>query len=297
MDIKKQLQTKLGSRLIFDEPLKNHTSFKIGGPAKYFYVAEDQDDLIKVLKAASDFKVKTFLLGDGSNILVSDRGFDGLVIKIGFSEFEIYDSTIRVSAGMKLAELLNLCIKNKLSGLEFLAGIPASVGGAIWSNAGGVEESIGDYVETVTVLNKNYEAISLSQRECEFSYRQSRFQKSKEIVLSVELKLKTSIGEEVKKRIQDFMQRKTQIQPMDFPSAGCVFKNPPGHSAGELIDRAGLKGKTIGQAQVSEKHANYIINLGGATAEQVIILISLIKQKIRTKYNIQLQEEIKLVGF
>lgn len=275
------------------------TTFKIGGPAKYLVVVKNEEEMVEALKWAKENKQLYFILGHGANILVSDKGFDGLVIKNEMRRLEIRNEEVIAESGIVLADLIGQCACKGLSGLEFLAGVPSTVGGAIYGNAGAPNKSIGDFVIVVRVLSKSMrgEVKELSKSECGFGYRQSVFQNNEYIILSATLKLEKGNAEKIIESIKNLMLKKKETQDLEHPSAGCAFKNPPGYSAGQLIDELNLKGKKIGQAKISEKHANYIINLGGATADQVAQLISYIKQQVRDKKGIQLQEEIKYVGF
>lgn len=247
--------------------LAPYTTFKIGGPAQYFFIAKTNDDLIKAIKNAKEENLPYFILGGASNLLVSDQGFKGLVIKAENSNFEIKDSLIRAEAGAKLDDIVKASIKANLTGLEWAAGIPGTIGGAVKVNASAFGQSIKKSVKKI--------------------------RKQGDVILSVELRLKKN-GD--KNSVKEHLDYRKKNHPKE-PSAGCIFKNPPGHSAGQLIDEAGLKGRKIGGAMVSEKHANFIINTGQAKAEDVIILISIIKQKVRNKFGIQLMEEIKYLGF
>lgn len=273
------------------------TTFKIGGPAKFFVKVKNEEEMIDALKWAKENKQPYFILGHGANILVSDKGFGGLVIKNEMRRLEIRDEEVTAESGVLLANLIGQCAGQGLSGLEFLAGVPSTIGGAIYGNAGAPEKAIGDFVISVRVLDQELKIKELKQIECKFAYRQSIFQNSEYIVLSAILKMEKGNTEKIIGSIKNLMLKKKETQDLEHPSAGCVFKNSDGFSAGQLIDELGLKGKKIGQAQISERHANYIINLGGATADQVVQLISYIKQQVRDKKGVQLCEEIKYIGF
>ena len=278
-----------------NEPLDQHTTFKIGGPADLFYEAKTTEKLIEAVKLAQKLKTPFFILGGGSNILVSDQGFRGLVIKAQNGEIKIEGNKIIAEAGASLSELVRVATEVSLSGLEFAVGIPGTVGGAVRGNAGAWQQDVGKRVLRVQVLAEAGEVKWLNQEECQFSYRQSRFKESQEIILAVELELEKGQREVIKDRL-DSNQAKRRAQPQE-PSAGCIFINPKPKSAGDLIDQCGLKGKKIGQAQISFKHANFIVNLGGAKAEDVLQLIKLAKKKVKEKFDISLKEEIFLLGF
>ena len=297
--------------------LAKYTTFKIGGPAKYFYIAKTSKQIINAVKLTQELKISYFILGGGSNILISDRGFNGLAIKTESRKFKIIKNRIFAEAGAKLNDLINASIKNNLSGLEWAVGIPGTLGGAINGNAGAFGEAISDSVEEVAILRKG-KKIKLKNKELKFGYRESLFKNNQDIILSAKLKLKKGERKKSKKIIKEYLEKRKAKQPLGFPSAGSIFKKislkefdgkikeliikerpefKEFAPAGWLIEKCGLKGKKIREARISEKHSNFIINLSGAKAEEVIILISLIKQKIRNKFGVQLQEEIDYIGF
>jgi len=290
------------------------TSFKIGGSAKYFLEAKNVDEVVEGLKWAKKNKIKYFVLGGGSNILISDRGFRGMVINFQFSILNFQKNRIIAGAGTSLAQLVGASIKDGLKGLEWAAGIPGTLGGAIYGNTGAMGHSISESVEKIKVL-RNGVLINLKNKDIKFAYRKSIFQKNKDVILEIELKLQKGDKEEIKKLIKENLLKRSSNQP-HYPSAGCIFKNPKFEirnskkypemenfkksgtvSAGWLIEKCGLKGKQIGQAQISEKHANFIVNLGNAKAKDVIALINLVKKTVKNKFNFDLKEEIQYVDF
>ncbi|PKL72287.1 UDP-N-acetylenolpyruvoylglucosamine reductase [Candidatus Kuenenbacteria bacterium HGW-Kuenenbacteria-1] len=303
--------------------LASYTTFKIGGTAKYFYLAKNTKDLIKIIEATKQEKIPFFVLGGGSNILVKDQGFDGLAIKIQSSKFKIQNCNskfkIICDSGTLLGKLVQETSKKGIGGLEWFIGIPGTIGGAVYGNAGWPKDkkNIGDFVKNVTIL-KNGAQFTISNLKCQFGYRDSIFKHNNNVILSVELQLPKGDSLEIKKRMREILLTRI-TNTSQGNSAGCIFKNiklgtlnkklfekyPKLKnvvknnfiSAGYLIDQCGLKGKKIGKAIVSEKHANFIINTGQAKAEDVVMLISLIKQKVRDKFNVQLQEEIQYIGF
>ncbi len=290
--------------LQFNILLKKYTTFKIGGPAKYFFQAKSKEELIKAIKFSQSVKLPFFILGGGSNVLVSDKGYDGLIIKIQMTKSKcqikskIQSPEIYAGAGVKLGDLVKLAVKNNLTGLEWLAGIPGTVGGAVYGNAGAFGETISDIVEKVEVLDtcqlkiKNYKLTN-----CQFNYRNSIFKKKKSLlILSCLFRLKRGNKEEIKKKIKYFLDYRKKNHPLNFPSAGSIFKNP-GKPARELIEKCGLKGKRIGRVEISTKHANFIVNLGEGRAEDVLRLIDLVKKKVKKRFGVGLQEEIKFLGF
>ena len=275
--------------------LAKYTTFRIGGQAKYFFIAKTKKDLILAIQEAKRKKLPFFILGNGSNILISDKGFDGLVIKIQNSKFKILNSKIIAGAGVHLGKLVNESAVKRLSGLEWAIGIPGTVGGAVYGNAGAFKKSMGDVVKEVEVYDtKNQEFKILKNKNCKFGYRDSIFKHNKNlIIVSATIKLKKGNKKEIKKKIKEYLNYKKKTQPLSFHSAGSIFKNSKNFSAAELIERCNLKGKKIGKAKISEKHANFIINLGGAKAEDVIKLINLIKKSVKNKFGIILKEEIQ----
>ena len=279
--------------------LKDYTTFKIGGKAKYFYKAKTKEELIKAVKMAKKLKLPFFILGGGSNLLVADKEFDGLVINFQFSTFNFQDNKIFCEGGVPLVSIVSKAAENSLKGLEWGAGIPGTLGGAIRGNAGAFGESIGNIIKQVEVFNSEKEKIeNYSQKDGDFAYRESVFKKRPELViLSAELELKTGNKEEIRNKMKEYLDYRKDKQPLEFPSAGSVFKNPLDVSAGQLIDQCGLKGKRIGNVEISKKHANFIINLGDGKAEDVLKLIDLMKKEVKDKFNIQLEEEIQYVGF
>jgi len=279
--------------------LKDYTTFKIGGRAKYFYKAKTKEELIKAVKTAKKLRLPFFILGGGSNLLVADKGYQGLVIKILNTNYLILGTKISAEVAVPLSLLAIKSVESNLTGLEWGAGIPGTLGGAIRGNAGAFGESIGNIVKQVEVFNSEKEKIeNYSQKDSSFAYRESVFKKRPELViLSAELELKIGNKEEIQKKMKEYLDYRKDKQPLEFPSAGSIFKNPSDVSAGQLIDQCGLKGKRIGNVEISKKHANFIINLGDGKAEDVLKLIELMKKQVKDKFNIQLEEEIQYVGF
>jgi len=280
--------------------LKNYTTFKIGGPAKYFYIAKTEKDLILAIKMAKKKRLPFFILGGGSNLLFSDEGFDGLVIKIQDTKYKIEGTKIVTGAGTILGELINASVKAGLSGLEWAAGLPGTVGGAIRGNAGAFGKSISNIIKTITIFQssevKPQEISNLKRQECDFKYRDSIFKRNKNlIIISAVFQLKKGNKDEIKKKIKEHLNYRKECQPLDFPSAGSIFKNPSGHFTGELIEKCGLKGKRIGDVKISEKQANFIVNLGKGKAKDVKKLINLARQEVKSKFGIVLEEEIEII--
>ncbi len=289
-------------------PLAKYTTFKIGGPARYFFITKTTKDLIEAVKFAQDKGLPYFILGGGSNLLVNDKGFDGMVIKIQNGQttpilvkLKVENSRIVAEAGTSLVKLVEISIEKSLTGLEFAAGIPGTVGGALYGNAGSQRDnSIGDLVETVTLLKPTGQIITVDKDWMQFDYRHSHLkditEKTRPIILSAVLKLAKGDSKKIKRKINERITTRVENIPLE-PSAGCIFKNPPSQSAGYLIEKCGLKGKKIGQAMISEKHANFIVNLGQAKANDVIKLIQIIKKSVKEKFKINLEEEVQYLGF
>ncbi len=277
-----------------DEPMAEHTTFKIGGPADLFYEAETEEELVKVVEAIKEMEVPYSVLGGGSNILVGDKGFRGLIIKLSNGELKITNNTVLAGGSVPIAVLLDKCRENSLEGLEFMEGIPGTVGGAVRGNAGAWQKWIGESVSRVKIFTDDGEIRWLEQKDCQFTYRDSRFKRNKEIILAAEFEMSKGEMKAIEEKSRECLQKRACL-PKE-PSAGCIFVNPKPLSAGELIEKCGLKGTKIGQAQISEKHANFIINLGGARAVDVIGLIDLAKRTVGEKFNINLEEEIVRTG-
>lgn len=302
--------------------LASYTTLKIGGPADYFVDVESSEDIIEAIAFAKEHKIPYYLLGAGSNVLVSDRGFKGLIIHLRNTKYEIQNTTLTAEAGTSLPILAKATVEKGLSGLEFGIGVPGTIGGAVYGNAGAFGEETKDVIASVELLlreddfkrffEKNncyivkllncydtrWALAHIDNNACEFAYRESIFKRHKTwTITSVACALKQEDTETAKKRMFKMLQDKTTHQPMGELAAGSIFKNPPGFHAWELIAEAEMRSYKIGGAQVSEQHANYIINTGSATAEHIVILIAMIKQRVRVRSRVQLQEEIQYVGF
>ena len=285
-------------------PLAKYTTFRIGGPAKYFFEAKTKEDLIEAIRFAQSKGLPFFVLGGGSNLLVDDKGFNGLVIKMKNERCKVQNKNskfkiIIAEAGVILSDLVELSLKNNLTGLEWAAGIPgATLGGTIHNNAGAFKISIADIVKTVEVFDTADSKIrNLDVKKCNFGYKQTIFKQQKNlIILSCIIQLKKSTKEAVKEQINYVLNYREKNHPMNFFSAGCIFENPLEIRAAELIQKCGLKGKKIGDAQISEKHANFIVNLGSASSKDVLELINLAKEKVKDKFGIELKKEIQVIN-
>ncbi|MFH1048365.1 MAG: UDP-N-acetylmuramate dehydrogenase [Patescibacteria group bacterium] len=313
-------------------PLAPYTTFKIGGPARYFYIAKSAEDVKKAVGVAKELKLLYYIIGNGSNILVSDQGFNGLVIKLQTTNYKLQTNNIVCDSGVILGKLVNEAIKNGLTGVEWMIGIPGTLGGAIYGNAGAFGHTISESVESIEALDAgNLSVKNLSGDECGFGYRRSIFKpkadhpradkEKKYIILKAVLKLEKGNEGKSRELVKNYLKKRKSRFPLG-PSAGSVFKNPlisenqkaferlaKKYSeaerfrvngkipAGWLIEEYGLLGKKIGGAMIFKEHGNFIVNAGGATSEDVIMLICLIKEKIRVNFGIQMEEEIQYVGF
>jgi len=278
--------------LRFNEPLAKYTTFKIGGRAKYFSEPENLDELIQIVKISRDLGVKIYFLGNGSNLLISDSGVDGVVVNLRkISQLEIRDRIVKVGAGYRLAELINVSISHNLAGLEILAGIPASVGGAIVMNAGGKFGSISNFLTSLKIVDFNGDLHTFQKAQIKFGYRETAIPKSG-VIVEANFILNPMDKKEIATRFFEILREKKRTQPLEKPSAGCVFKNPPGESAGRLIEKLGLGGLRIGDVYISKKHANFIINGGNAQAKDVLKLIEIVQSKVKEKLGLKLELEI-----
>ena len=277
------------------ELLKNHTSFRIGGPATLFIEPQDIADLKLLLDLLKRYKISTLLIGAGSNILVSDQGVKGAVLRLSapyFKSINFKNNYCSVGAGVLLNNLVASAQKRDLAGLEFLVGIPGTVGGALVMNAGAQGKNIQDLIQNVTVMDGRGRIKTLNKKKIKFGYRYSSL--SPYIVIGARLKLTPGRRTQIRKKIKEYWDYRKLTQDCTLPSAGCVFQNPPGHCAGKLIDLCGLKGKKLGGACISQKHANFILNLGDAQARDVLRLMDMIRKKVKHKFSITLKPEIKI---
>lgn len=285
-------------KLSENHPLKKYTTWRIGGLAELFYEPSNKEDCLKVYIKCVQENVPVTFIGGGSNLLISDNGIAGLVIYTkGLSELEWLGESVRADAGLSLTYLSKMASEKGLSGLEFAAGIPGTLGGAVVMNAGANGHSISEVVKEVKVITKQGELKIYSNKELDFSYRSSILQKTKELVLSVDLSLEKGDAIKIKRKIEENLRFRKERQPIKLPNAGSVFKNPQGDSAGRLIEAVGAKGWRVGDAQVSKLHANFIVNLGDANANDVNKLIEEVRQAVLEKFAIVLETEVILLGF
>lgn len=279
--------------------MKNYTSFKVGGPAELFLSPEDAGQTAKLVRFCEKEEIPVFVLGKGSNLLVSDRGIKGAVIytgkQCGISLVD--ENTVRAQSGASLAQLCTFALENSLSGLEFAYGIPGTVGGAVFMNAGAYGGEMKDVVKEAVVMKPDGEILRLKKDELELGYRTSVIAKKGYLVLSALLELEKGDKGAIEARMQELKEARTSKQPLEYASAGSTFKRPEGYFAGKLIMDAGLRGYSVGGAQVSEKHCGFVINRGGATARNVMDLVRHVQEEVKKQFGVELEMEVKLLGF
>lgn len=281
-----------------NEPMSGHTSFKTGGNADLFIKADCAENIIKAVKILENEKIPYFIMGNGSNLLVSDKGIEGAVIEIGslMNNITVNGDKIYAEAGALLSSLSAAAADNSLTGLEFASGIPGSVGGAVFMNAGAYDGEIKDIIVSARVITCEGNIITLSKDELDLSYRHSVIEEKGLIVISSEFKLTHGCQDEIRKKMAEFASRRRDKQPLNYPSAGSTFKRPEGYFAGKLIEDSGLKGKMIGGAQVSEKHAGFIINKGNAKSSDISALIDYCIETVYNKFGIIIKPEVRIIG-
>lgn len=287
---------EIAPQLIENEPMSAHTSFRIGGAADIFVTVKSTDQLVSLIRAANNTNTPYMIMGNGSNMLVGDGGIRGIVIQIGMADIEVSAETINAGAGALMSRIAAAAAGAGLSGCEPLSGIPGSLGGAIYMNAGAYGGELKDIVKTVTYVDDSGNLHTVDGADCGFGYRTSIFTSGGKYIVSAGLELRKGNEKEIRAAMADYNKRRSDKQPLAFPSAGSVFKRPEGYFAGGLIEDAGLKGYSIGGAEVSKKHAGFIINTGGATAADVLALIEYIKKTVKDKFDVELEPELRLIG-
>lgn len=282
-----------------NEPMSRHTTFKIGGNALYYLIPESLDEIKEAVDFSKEKKLPYFIIGHGSNLLVSDDGFDGVIIEVGkgVDNFTI-DSNGQVSAeaGVLLSVLSNAVAKEGFSGFECLSGIPGTLGGAVTMNAGAYGGEIKDVITSATVLDSEGNILTLSKEQLELGYRKSIVQKKNYIVISATFSLEKKASEDILSKMKELNEKRREKQPLEYPSAGSTFKRPEGYFAGKLIEDAGLKGYRVGGAMVSQKHSGFVINVDNATCKDVVQLIADVKDKVYEKFGVQMEPEVKFLG-
>lgn len=290
--------TEIAQDVRVNEEMKNHTTFKIGGPADIFISAGSVDEIRAVLDYCKKNSVPCMIMGNGSNMLVGDKGIRGVVLQVGnkMSECKIEDETVYAEAGILMSALAKRILAAELTGFEFASGIPGTLGGGIYMNAGAYGGELKDIIEEVTYIDENNEIKTAKNADLDFGYRHSIFETGKYVILSCKMKLKKGNADEIKALMADYTKRRNDKQPISMPSAGSTFKRPEGYFAGKLIQDAGLMGYAVGGAQVSEKHAGFVVNKGGATAEDVLRLIEYVQKTVMEKFGVRLEPEVRLIG-
>ena len=291
---------KLGEQveILVAEPMKNHTTFRIGGPADALALPKTPEEVAEVVRFCNEHAQPYYVLGNGSNLLVSDEGYRGLVLQLyrNFNDIQVNGETITVQSGAMLAAVARTAYQNSLTGLEFASGIPGTIGGAVVMNAGAYGGEMKHVLREVTVLTKDGEVLAIPAKALELGYRTSVIPKNGWIVLGAVLQLKKGDPEQILARMEELKEQRITKQPLDLPSAGSTFKRPEGYFAGKLIMDAGLRGFTVGGAQVSEKHCGFVVNRGNATAADVWELICEVKRRVKEMTGVELEPEVKLLG-
>lgn len=298
-EIKQKFCCEFGTeRVLFEEPMKRRTTFRIGGPAEVFCMPESFNEIRRVLEICKEEKLPYFILGNGSNLLVSDKGYRGVVIQLdrNYGEIRVEDTEIYASAGALLSTIAVTARRASLTGFEFAGGIPGTLGGAVVMNAGAYGGEMKDVLRKVTVMDQNGEIFEIPVEKLEMGYRTSVIKTAGYIVLGAVLSLKKGDIEEIKALTRKLSEQRTSKQPLEYPSAGSTFKRPEGYFAGKLIMDSGLRGYRVGGAQVSEKHCGFVINTGDATAEDVCSLMKHVTETVYEKFGVTLEPEVKFLG-
>lgn len=285
-----------GCRVREQELLAAHTTFRIGGAAEYFVTAETAAQAAAVLRLCREQSIPLLVMGNGSNLLVSDNGVPGVVLRFAPGELVIDGTRVTAPAGVQLAKLCTAACDAGLTGLEFAFGIPGTVGGGVYMNAGAYGGQLSDVIRSVTALTPCGEIVELSAEALELGYRHSVFMENGYLVLSVTMELQPGEPAVIRAAMEEYLSRRRDKQPLEYPSAGSFFKRPEGHFAGALVEQCGLKGFTVGGAQISEKHAGFVINIGGATCADVMALSTAVQERVKERFGVQLEREVQLVG-
>ena len=284
--------------MLLSEPMKKHTTFRIGGPADYFVMPQSEDEAAAAVAVCREEQVPYSIVGNGSNLLVSDSGYRGVVIQIfkEMSGVETEGTRIRAQAGASLARIAGAALEAGLAGFEFAAGIPGTLGGACVMNAGAYGGEMKDVLVNVTVLDESGRIRKLENAELELGYRTSIIAKKGYIVLGAEIELKSGSQDEIRERMNELREKRVSKQPLEYPSAGSTFKRPEGYFAGKLIQDAGLRGFRVGDAMVSEKHCGFVVNAGEASAAEVDSLMRQVSERVQAQYGVALEPEVKRLG-
>jgi UDP-N-acetylmuramate dehydrogenase len=284
--------------ILLNEPMKKHTSFGTGGCADLLFVPRKIKDISNAIHLCKSSGIQFYVMGNGSNLLIKDTGFKGIIIKISsnLKNYDISDTSITCESGILLCNLAKVALTNNLTGFEFASGIPGTLGGAVSMNAGAYGGEMKDVVSSSTVLTQDGDILTLSNQELKLAYRTSKVQQERYVVLKATISLAKGEYLQIESRMNELKEMRSNKQPLEYPSAGSTFKRPEGYFAGKLIMDSGLRGYSIGGAQVSEKHCGFIINKGTATATDILNLIEHITDTVYKKFNIQLEPEVKIIG-
>ena len=285
-------------KVLADEPMKNHTTFRVGGAADYYTVPESKEEVRDIIRLCRQWDVPFYIIGNGSNLLVSDKGYRGVMIQIyrDMSEITVEGHTVRAQAGALLSSIAARALSAGLTGFEFAAGIPGTLGGACVMNAGAYGGEMKDVLRYVTVLTEDGAFLTLHRDELELGYRTSVIARKGYIALEAEIELKEGSKDEIKARMDELKEKRVTKQPLEYPSAGSTFKRPEGYFAGKLIEDAGLRGFRVGGAQVSEKHCGFVINRGSATAADIMALITEVADRVERQTGVRMEPEVKRLG-
>jgi len=280
-----------------NEPMKNHTSFKVGGPADLFLMPQTREELQAVLEICKQSEKSLYIMGNGSNLIVRDNGYSGIIINTkALNQVKTVGETLIAEPGISLKDLANVALEEKLTGLEFASGIPGSLGGAVTMNAGAYDGEMKGVIKSITVITEDGSLKTIPADQCHFGYRSSILQQHHWVLVSVELVLKNGDYQVIAAKMQDLNTQRQTKQPLEYPSAGSTFRRPVGYYAGKLVQDAGFKGYSIGGAQVSEKHSGFVINKGGATAADILNLIAAIQSAVKEKFDVDLKTEVIVIG-
>lgn len=304
MDLKEKIErSKIAiskEKILYNEPMKKHTTFKIGGPAECFIKIDNLKDLQEILTFASQNQIQVTILGNGSNLLVLDGGIQGLVLQIKLENIEINEQEekleVTVGAGTKMGKLAHILLQNQISGFEELSGIPGTVGGAVYMNAGAHGKEMKDIVNNVVCVDYQGNEKKFTNQDMNFQYRNSCFKTKNYIITEVTLELQKGNSEEIKEKMEQYASYRREKQPIEYPSAGSTFKRGSNFITAQLIDQAGLKGYSVGGAEVSTKHSGFVINKGGATAKDVLQLVEYVEEEIKRKFDKEIELEIEVIG-
>ena len=283
--------------IIENEPMKKHTSFKVGGPANLFLRPQSKEELEKVLKICKASGKPFYIMGNGSNLIVRDGGYSGIIINTKeLNLVKVEGETLIAEPGISLKDLADIALEEKLTGIEFASGIPGSLGGAVTMNAGAYDGEMKKIITSIQVITEDGTVKTIPQAACAFGYRSSVLQANNWVLISVEIQLKQGNYQEIKDKMLDLNTQRATKQPLEYPSAGSTFRRPEGYYAGKLVQDAGFRGHRVGGAQVSEKHSGFVINRDGATATDILNLIGAIQAGVRSQFGVELKTEVIVIG-